>query len=738
MIKSTLLLSCLVVCGLAMAEETYVQTVKVPDGATLDEIVELSTRVVPHPRQMIWHKDEFIAFIHYGPNAFTGREWGSGVENPDVFNPSDLDTDQWCEVMKKAEIKRVVLTVKHHDGMCLWPSRYTKHSTASSTTWREGQGDVVKDLAESCHKYGLKFGIYLSPADLHQDRVTKIYGNESEITKRTIPRKVDGRSFEDSRTFSYELDDYNEYFMNQLFELLTEYGPIYEAWFDGAKPKSRGQKYNYAAWFEMIHTLAPNAMIAVKGPDTRWCGNEAGRTRSTEFNVLPLSGKKYEDETWGNRKRSDLASRTLLKYAKWLHYYPAEVNTSIRHGWFFRDDDHQGVRDADNVFDIYERAVGGNASFLLNIPPNCEGKFSPRDVESLLETGRRIRATYHVDLSEGAQGPKQVLDGNDDTYWQPEGLTGEFEIELKKKSKVNRLMLKESIATKGQRVEAHALDAWVEGAWKEVSAATSIGFKRIMRFPVVESSKFRVRITASRAAPTICHASAHYYDDPPNPIAILPSINNLITLEAGVATFTRNAGLSASESQRIYYTLDGSEPTASSTLYTKAFDLPKGGIIKARTIVGDRKGVVREKVVGYPAQNWKLLTCSGESNPDRPSAKCAFDGSTRSGWMSEEIEGEKHFAIDMQAQNRICGFSYLPPMSGKRGKVEQYRFEVSTDGKKWAVAAKGELGNIFNDPSKRVVRFEKPVSARYVKFVGVASARGSKQMGIQEIEVLGQ
>jgi len=501
----------------AMAEDkTFIQTVRVPEDASLDEIVTLSTRVLPHPRQMIWHRDEFIAFIHYGPNAFTRREWGSGGEDPNLFHPADLDTDQWCDTMKKAGITRVVITAKHHDGFCLWQTRYTKHAVNSSR-WRDGKGDVLRDLSKSCKKYGLKLGVYLSPADLHQIRDGGLYGNLSKYRKETIPTPVADRPFADKRTFQYEVDDYNLYFMNQLFELLTEYGPIYECWFDGAHPKRKGgQTYNYKAWYEMIHTLAPDAMIAVKGPDTRWCGNEAGGTRPTEYNVIPLTGDKFEDESWPDRRGGDLGSRARLAGAKWLHYYPAETNTSIRHGWFYRDDEKQGVRDADSVFDIYERAVGGNSVFLLNVPPNREGTFSPRDVASLVEVGRRIRNVYGASLTIGATGPAEVLDGDEATFWQAENLSGEFEIRLAKPQRINRFLLQEPIATQGQRIEAHALDGWIDGEWREIATATTVGYKRILRFPAIHTDRLRVRITTSRATPMISRASAHCFGEPPN------------------------------------------------------------------------------------------------------------------------------------------------------------------------------------------------------------------------------
>ncbi len=405
-------------------------TIPVEAGDSLSRIVEKAAHVVPTPNQLAALKNEFIAFIHLGPNTFTRREWGNGMEDPRIFGLKELDTDQWCEAMQAAGIKMVILTAKHHDGFVLWQSRYTDHGIMS-TGFRDGKGDILRDLSESCRKYGLKLGIYLSPADLYQiESPDGLYGNLSPQTRRTIPREVEGRPFADTTRFEFVVDDYNEYFLNQLFELLTEYGPIHEVWFDGAHPKRKGgQTYNYAAWKEMIHRLAPQAVIFGR-EDVRWCGNEAGDTRDTEWNVIPYPEDPDTASHFPDMTAPLLGGRENLRDARYLHYQQAETNTSIREGWFYRDDTHQKVRSADDIFDIYERAVGGNSTFLLNIPPNREGRFSPADVEALKETGRRIRETYGTDLLAGADGPKAVLDGREETYLLWGDGTGEFTIEL--------------------------------------------------------------------------------------------------------------------------------------------------------------------------------------------------------------------------------------------------------------------------------------------------------------------
>ncbi|MCB0748827.1 MAG: alpha-L-fucosidase, partial [Ignavibacteriae bacterium] len=255
------------------------------------EIIKKAVSIIPDQRQYEWQQNEFTAFIHFGVNTFTAREWGTGFEDPKIFKPTELNTDQWCEAIKSAGMKMVIITAKHHDGFCLWQTRYTDHSVSSSL-WQNGKGDVVKELSKSCEKYGLKLGVYLSPADLYQiENADGLYGNGSQYSERQIPRNIVSRPFNDKRSFKYNVDDYNEYFMNQLFELLTEYGPIHEVWFDGAHPKRKGdQKYTYNQWYDLIRKIAPDAVIFGKGPDVRWCGNEAGETRKSEWSVIPING----------------------------------------------------------------------------------------------------------------------------------------------------------------------------------------------------------------------------------------------------------------------------------------------------------------------------------------------------------------------------------------------------------------------------------------------------------------
>ena len=486
----------------------YCNTVKI-DGDDANTIIEKAANVVPTANQLAALDREFIAFIHFGPNTFTGKEWGSGFESSETFALETLDTDQWCKAIKDAGMKMVIFTAKHHDGYIMWQSRYTDHGIMSSK-FRDGKGDVLKDLSESCRKYGLELGIYLSPADLYQiESPDGLYGNLSKHTLRTIPREVEGRPFSNKTKFKFNVDDYNEYYLNQLFELLTEYGPISEIWLDGAHPKTKGgQTYNYNAWRELIRTLAPKANIFGR-EDLRWCGNEGGHTRDSEWNVVPYMANP-DTLTWYSDMMADhLGGREQLCEGKYLHYQPAETDVSIRDGWFWRDNTHQQTRTADNVFDMYERSVGGNAILLLNLPPDNQGRFPEKDLKTLEETGRRIRETYGIDLLEGAKCPKALLDNDIDTYIKVKD--GEdFVVTLPEKRWINRIVLQEAIATVGERAERFAVDARIDGEWKEIAISTNIGHKRILRVNDMETDALRFRLLQSRAMVAISKMSAHY------------------------------------------------------------------------------------------------------------------------------------------------------------------------------------------------------------------------------------
>jgi len=717
------------------------QVIQVNPEDTPEQIIEKAAHVVPSPRQLEYHKREFIAFIHWGPNAFSRREWGTGMEDPALFNPTGLDTDQWCKIMKEAGMTLVVMVVKHHDGYCLWQTRYTKHGVMSSP-WEGGEGDVLKELSESCKKYDLKLGVYLSPADLYQiESEDGLYGNLSPYSERIIPREDPERPFNDKRTFNFVVDDYNEHFLNQLFELLTEYGPIYEIWFDGAHPKRKGgQTYTYKNWYTLIRELAPEAVIFGKGPDIRWCGNEGGRTRDSEWNIIPLSIHPDSCD-WPDANAEDLGSREKLLDAKYLYYLPAETNTSVRQGWFYRDDTNQQVRSADDVFDIYERSVGGNSVFMLNIAPTREGRFSSRDSVVLEETGRRIRETYEKSLiGKIKSAPRKILDGKPETFWEPSGGDMEMEIHLRDKITANRFVLQEAIASHGQRIEMHAIDAWEGENWKEIAQGTTVGYKKILRFAPVETDRFRIRILKSRCNPTLSEISVHYYKTPPPAVTVMRNKEGKVTLLVGKHEVFdwKGGGGNPMEAlamgTRIFYTLDGSEPTEMSASYAEPMDLPDGGLIKARTIIGGETGPVEERKLGIDPSGWKIISVS------------SFQ--PRTAWFTSRSRGDEttapghphHLAVDLGRIVRITGFTYLPSQDRRLSDsiIEACKFEISEDGRKWNTVQICEFGNIMNDPSRRQVIFDNVQSSRYFRLTSLRGVENNPYAGAAEIEIISQ
>ncbi len=686
-------------------------TIKIEEGDSKELIIEKAAHVVPTPNQLAALQNEFIAFIHFGPNTFTRMEWGNGMEDPKIFDLKELDTDQWCEAMKAAGMKMVIFTAKHHDGFVLWQSRYTKHGIMSSN-FRNGKGDILKDLSASCQKYGLKLGVYLSPADLFQiESPDGLYGNLSKYTKRTIPREVPGRPFANQTKFEFEVDDYNEYFLNQLFEVLTEYGPVHEVWFDGAHPKRKGgQTYNYPAWKELIHKLAPDAVIFGR-EDVRWCGNEAGGTRPTEWNVISYQADPDTMTQFADMTDPMLGDREQLYQAQYLHYQQAETNTSIREGWFYRDDTHQKVRSADDVFDIYERAVGGNSTFLLNIPPNRDGRFSPADVESLKETGKRIRETYGTDLLAGAKGPKEVLDGKEDTYLLMKDK--EFTVTTPSPVTINRIMLQEAIATHSERVEKYAIDAWIDGAWKEIAVSTNIGYKRILRFPEVTTDKLRFRLLESRLTPAISHISAHHYKSRPPQLSFSRDMDGKVTIKPKLQDFEwkshgQNAAENLNVGYKIYYTTDGTEPNETSTEYKEPIVLDRCEL-KAIAVLHDEKGTVASERLGLIKKDWKLSEVNG--NP-------------------------LYLIIDLGKDQGLSGLAYAP-QAGKsfKGGVTKIVVKASNDGKQWKTVESVEFGNLVNDPTKRFHYFKETIPARYVRIEPTVMAQEGK-LTLDNIDLL--
>ncbi|NCD14482.1 MAG: alpha-1,3/4-fucosidase, partial [Bacteroidia bacterium] len=371
-IPAVLLLIALLAVGCSQRANTYFEKkLTFPDILTSDQKVKLAAYIVPTPQQYAWQQLELTAFIHFGMNTFTGREWGDGTEDPALFLPTDFNAEQWVVALKQAGFKMVILTAKHHDGFCLWPTQTTAHSVAASP-WRNGQGDVVREVKEACDKHEMKFGIYLSP----WDRNAASYGNKTK---------------------------YNNLYTSQLTELLTQYGEIHEIWFDGANgegPNGRVQEYDWSRFYHVIDSLQPKAVKAIMGDDVRWVGNEEGLGRETEWSVTPLNPDINESILSENERlnlsptTSDLGSRELITDAKTLYWYPSEVDVSIRPGWFYHEDEDDQVKSLQELAEIYFRSVGMNSVLLLNVPPDKRGRLHDTDVERLRQFGNWISSIF--------------------------------------------------------------------------------------------------------------------------------------------------------------------------------------------------------------------------------------------------------------------------------------------------------------------------------------------------------
>ncbi|PZP49135.1 MAG: alpha-L-fucosidase [Pseudopedobacter saltans] len=483
---------------LLLANHVVAQTAKdnkviIEASDSYQTIIQKAANVVPSERQLKWQQLELNAFFHFGINTFTDKEWGDGKESPQLFNPTKLNAKQWVESVKNAGFKQVILTAKHHDGFCLWPSKYTEHSVKNSP-WKNGKGDVVKEVADACHQLGVGFGIYLSP----WDRNSQLYGTGAP---------------------------YNEYFVNQLTELLTNYGQVDEVWFDGANgegPNGKKQIYDFDSWFKVIRKLQPQAVIFGMGPDVRWVGTETGYGRETEWSVVPINNldpKLVQDNSQhdaafkpqGDMTSNDLGSREKILKAKGLVWYPAETDVSIRPGWFYHLSEDEKVKSPGKLMDIYIHSVGRNGVLLLNVPPNKEGLVSEADVKSLKGFKSLMDATFKKNLAAGAtvfssQGinPSGLIDGNFDSYFtvDDKDTSAVALITLPKKKTFNLLSLQEFI-TDGQAVESWTLEYNTGTEWKELARGTTIGYKRLVTFPEVTADELRLKILQSRVAPKL-------------------------------------------------------------------------------------------------------------------------------------------------------------------------------------------------------------------------------------------
>lgn len=432
------------------------------------KIIFAQKEALPSQRQLNWQKLSYYAFTHFGPNTFTDLEWGHGTETEDIFNPSVLDCEQWVKTFKQAGLEGVIITAKHHDGFCLWPSKYSKH-TVRESKWMNGKGDVLRNLSNACKKYGLKFGVYLSPWDRnHPD-----YGTEK----------------------------YNQIFVNMLTEVLTNYGPIFEVWFDGANgegPNGKKQVYDFQLFNSTVRKLQPNAVIfSDVGPDIRWVGNERGFAGETNWATINNKG-------W-YAGMANIEKQLNEGHENGFAYQPTEIDVSIRPGWFFHEKENDKVKTADQLMDIYLKSVGRNGNLLLNIPPDMAGRIHKNDSLALLAfkqkrdefMSKKVKINSNNLLVNGKKNKlsNTLIDGKNDTFLA--GLkvekTLEIELNFEKNQTTKGIMLREYLA-KGQHIKAFEIEGFDGQNWTQITKGTTVGNRRILSWNSLDINKLRIKI----------------------------------------------------------------------------------------------------------------------------------------------------------------------------------------------------------------------------------------------------
>ncbi|MNK06815.1 Alpha-L-fucosidase [compost metagenome] len=447
---------------------------------------------IPSKPQLDWQKMEYYMFVHFGPNTFTDMEWGNGKEDPKIFNPSALDCRQWAATAKAAGMEGIIITAKHHDGFCLWPSKYSTH-TVKQSPWKNGKGDVLKELSAACKEYGLKFGVYLSPWD------------------RNHP--------------AYGTPEYNQIFAKTLSEVLTNYGDVFEVWFDGANgegPNGKRQEYDWDLFRSTVYKHQPNAVIfSDVGPGCRWIGNEAGFAGETNWSRLNVKG--FEP---GRSPALDTLNSGNRYGAAWV---PGETDVSVRPGWFYSKATDEKVKSLDDLLGIYFASVGRNSNLLLNVPADRRGLIHANDSLRLMEVKQALDQSFDKNLAADKKaisktvrgnskeyGTANLLDGDSDSYWATDDdvLTAAVEIDLGSSVDVNTVVLQEYIPL-GQRVARFNIEVWNanKNVWEEVAKATTIGYKRIIRFKTRKTNKLRLNILESLACPVLNNVGVYHLQE---------------------------------------------------------------------------------------------------------------------------------------------------------------------------------------------------------------------------------
>lgn len=674
---------------------------------------------LPSEAQISWQAMDMYAFVHFTVNTFTNKEWGYGDEDPALFNPSSFNAAQIVSAIKAAGLKGLILTCKHHDGFCLWPTRTTEHNITKSP-WKNGKGDMVKEFADACKKQDIKFGVYLSP----WDRNNKHYGTQ----------------------------EYVDIYREQYRELLTQYGPVFETWHDGAnggdgyydgaresRKIDRSTYYNWPVTWQMEKALQPDAVVMSDvGPDVRWVGTETGFAGDPCWATYTPHGEKGNDNPAPGLSMYEEGLNGTRNGKFWM---PAETNFSIRPGWFYHKSEDSQVKTPQQLMDHYFASVGLGTTMLLNVPPDQRGIVHEIDAASLREFGALIEEMYTINYARGATvtaadirnpgkeyAPENVLDDDPYTYWGTKDnvTASSIELNLKGTPTFNVIRLRENIKL-GQRIEDWAVDIWENGKWEMIQKGSAIGYCRLVRSNrLLTTSKVRVRILKGGAS--ICLSDIALFKEP-------------LRLNIPVIERDKAGNVSISTSPQafdLHYTLDGSDPEISSPLYTTPFSLPLGGIVKARAFNDrGRRSDAASRPLGIVKTDWSLL------NKNRKLRRVLDDND-----RSDIVMPMKNFkelapegiTVDMGHAVKIVAFTYLPAKNyPAKGLINRYKFYTSENGRTWEEQKNGEFSNIKANPVEQRVELLAPVNARYFRFEPVSvipAYDNSEDIGIAEIGII--
>jgi alpha-L-fucosidase len=650
---------------------------------------------LPTPAQLKWHEMEMYCLIHYGVDTYTDKEWGYGDESPSLINPSHFNPEQIVAAAKAGGFKGIVVVAKHHDGLCLWPTKTTSHNISKSP-WNNGKGDMVKEYQLACKKLGMNLGVYCSPWD------------------RNNP--------------SYGTPEYVSIYRQQLKELYSNYGPLFMSWHDGAnggdgyygganekRTIDRSTYYGWDSTFRITRSMQPAAVIFGDiGPDVRWVGNESGYAGETCWATYTPVAPEEDKKPSNGYVKYWLGTEGTKDGKYWM---PAECDVPLRPGWFYHASQDAAVKSPYTLLDLYYKSVGRGADLDLGLAPDKSGQLHPNDVQSLQQFGQLLQTIFQVNLAKGAAfhasnvrgnntkkfGPSFLVDGDRYSYWATDDnvLNPELVVDLKKPTTFNVIRLRENIKL-GQRITSFAVDAYENGHWKEIGGATSVGANRLIRLQQnVTAQKLRLRITGANAC--IALSDFGLFKEPPHLTAPMISRN-----KEGQVEITTIAPVAS-----IHYTTDGSEPSISSPLYNKPIPFFEGGIVKAKSFEETRvASETAGKRFGASNQGWTITTTISGLD-----ARTAIDEDDNSFLSVPFTTLPLDIIVDMGKPYPLRAFTYLPRQDQKAdGVVDKYALSISNDGVQWQQVTSGEFANIKANPVEQTVPTQGDLRARYFKF----------------------